>query len=301
MLACHSGTYKRHAQNLQEFTINHDGYQRSYFIYVPNKPGINGKIPLLFALHGGGGTAKGMPGFTLGRFHELAEEHGFIVVYPQGVEKQWNDGRKGDQVKAWKENIDDVGFLVGVVKKLEEEYPIDKGRVFTCGISNGGFMSTRLACERPDVFKGAAIVTATISKDFYPYCKPQLPTAVLIMNGTEDKLVPYQGGTIKILGKTRGEVLSTDDYVAFWRDQNQCQTEMPTANLPDKVDDGTRVEVKEYKDCLDGGGVVLYTVHGGGHTWPGGLQYLGENLVGRTSRDIIACDVVWEYFASVIP
>ncbi len=299
LTTCKLSTYSKYAKGLEEYDMHWDGYKRSYYVHYPNSLNPQKPAPLLFVLHGGGGTAKGMPGFTFGRFNELADRDGFIVVYPQGIGKQWNDGRKSDQVKAWKENVDDVGFLVNLVETLSVEYAIDKDRVFTCGISNGGFMSTRLACERPDIFRGAAIVTATISEDFYPRCNPQQPAAILVMNGTDDQLVPYEGGTIKVLGKNRGVVMSTNDYVAFWRERNGCRGELVEVQLEDLQDDGTTVSVKKYQDCQKGGRVVLYTIHGGGHTWPGGLQYLGENLVGKTCRDIVACDVIWDYFKAL--
>lgn len=299
LVACKLSSYAKYHDEIEKYSMNWGGYERSYWVHLPPAQKMASPAPLLFVLHGGGGTAKGMPGFTFGRFNELADQDGFIVVYPQGIEKQWNDGRIGDQTKAWKENIDDVGFIVKIVESLSKEYNIDQERIFTSGISNGGFMSSRLLCDRPDVFRGGAVLTATISEDYFPKCQPAQPAAVLIMNGTEDTLVPYNGGPVKVLNKTRGTVLSTDDYVNFWMEKNGCTTKKPMVNLPDKKDDGTTVTIQEYTDCNKRGSLILYTIKGGGHTWPGGIQYLGERLVGKTSREIIACDVIWEYFNSL--
>lgn len=106
-----------------------DGLNRTYHTYVPSAINPSNNIPLLFHLHGGGGTGKGKPGLTFGRFNELADEHGFIVVYPDAIEKNWNDGRSLEFVKAWEENIDDVGFIVNIVEELEKTYTIDSNKV----------------------------------------------------------------------------------------------------------------------------------------------------------------------------
>ncbi|MGB5665942.1 MAG: PHB depolymerase family esterase, partial [Maribacter sp.] len=274
-------------------------YEREYLVHLPPKEKMNAPVPLLFHLHGGGGTAKGTVGLTFGRFNELADRDGFIVVYPNAVEKNWNDGRKLDAVKAWKENIDDVGFIVAIVNALKKEYNIDTSRIFTTGMSNGGFMSSRLLCDRADIFRGGAILTASISADYLPKCKPELPTAVMVMNGTDDPLVPYDGGQIKVFKKNRGEIISTNEIMDFWKEKNGCTVKKNTVALHDSKADDTSVIVEEYSNCQDRGALVLYTIKGGGHTWPGGKQYLGERWIGKTNRDIVACDVIWEFFKTL--
>ncbi len=275
------------------------GYERSYIVHLPSKEKMNGPLPLLFHLHGGGGTAKGTVGLTFGRFNELANRDGFIVVYPNAINKNWNDGRKLEDVIAWKEDIDDVGFIIAVLDELKQKYKIDSKRIFTSGMSNGGFMSSRLLCDRADIFRGGAILTASLSKDYLPKCLPEKPVAVMVMNGTDDPLVPYNGGPIKVFRKTRGEIVSTDEYVAFWKDKNGCDSNQDKVDLPDITDDGTTVSVTKYSKCNDQGALVLYTINGGGHTWPGGKQYLGERWIGKTNRDIVACDVIWDFFKTL--
>ena len=253
-------------------------------------------MPVLLHLHGGGGTAKGTIGLTFGRFNELADEEGFMVIYPQAIEKNWNDGRKIDGVKSTVENIDDVGFIAEIINEVKNKYSIDDSRIFTTGMSNGGFMSTRLLCDRADLFRGGAILTATLSETYFPECKPSKPTAVLVMNGTDDPLVPFNGGPIKVLKKDRGSIISTSDMISFWEKENGCTSKKPSKYLEDLKEDGTRVKVDEYANCNDRGALILYTIEGGGHTWPGGKQYLGEKIIGKTSRDINACDVIWDFF-----
>ncbi len=99
--------------------------------------------------------------------------------------------------------------------------------------------------------------------------------------------------------KTRGEIVSTDEIVAFWKAENGCEVKQDKIDLPNKVDDGTTVSVTKYSDCKEEGALVLYTLNGGGHTWPGGKQYLRERWIGKTNRDIVACDVIWDFFKSL--
>jgi polyhydroxybutyrate depolymerase len=240
----------------------------------------------------------GTVGLTFGRFNELADRDGFIVVYPQGIGRNWNDGRKVLLNKSLSLETDDVGFLVEIVERLKKKYSIDSSRVFTSGMSNGGFMSTRLLCERADVFRGGAILTASISVDYVEECQPSRPVGVLVMNGTDDPIVPYRGGEIKLFknGKSRGEILSTDAYLELWQDKNSCPTQDAPIKLPDLKADGTSIIKINFSDCDPGGALVLYKIEGGGHTWPGGKQYLGEKIIGKTSRDINACDVIWAFF-----
>ena len=279
-----------------QFTMNWDGYERLYLVHFPPEKKTDKALPVLFHIHGGGGTAKTTPSLTFGRFNELADEEGFIMVYPEGIDKNWNDGRVLEGEQTWEEDIDDVGFIVAIVDELKKNYSIDSNRIYTSGMSNGGFMSSRLICDRSDIFSGAAILTATLSSTYLPKCNPTEPVTVLIMNGTEDKLVPYDGGEIKVFKKRRGEIVSTDDYVNFWKNKNKCTTKRPTITLPDRYDDGTIVSIDEYENCEPGSALVLYKIEGGGHTWPGGKQYLGKWLIGNTSDEINACDVIWEFF-----
>ena len=276
-----------------------DGRERNYIVHLPPKEKMNAPVPLLFHLHGGGGTAKGTAGLTFGRFNTLADQEGFIVVYPNAINKNWNDGRKLESELAWKEDIDDVGYITAIVNEIKQKYNIDESRIFTTGMSNGGFMSSRLLCDRADIFRGGAILTASLSKDYMPKCNPEKPVAVMVMNGTDDPLVPYDGGHVKVFRKTRGEIVSTDEIMDFWKAENGCEVKQDIVELPDSVDDGTTVSVTKYTNCKEEGALVLYTVNGGGHTWPGGKQYLGKVLIGKTNRDIVACDVIWDFFKAL--
>jgi polyhydroxybutyrate depolymerase len=292
-------TSNPNARTNKKVNLTIDGYSRYYLIHTPPEEFLNKEVPLLFVLHGGGGTATGIPKFTDGIFNDLADQDGFIVIYPNGIDKQWNDGRKID-TRASKENVDDVGFIQKIIEDVSTKYKVDDKRIFTCGISNGGFMSSRLACDLSHIFKGVGIVTAQISKEYASKCSPENPVSLIIMNGTEDPLVPYNGGDIKVFKKKRGEIISTDEFVNMWRDFNHCSSDMKVTNLPDlDLTDGCTIEKTSYSNCKDESKVELYKIIGGGHTWPGGKKYLTEGLVGKVCYDINGYKEMWNFFKSL--
>lgn len=293
--SCISQQYR---QSVQKFEFEYQGESRLYLVHLPPPEKMKQPLPVLFHIHGGGGTAMGTVGLTFGRFNELADRDGFIVVYPEAIGKNWNDGRKVQLNKSFSEKRDDVGYFAEVVNRLKKNYSIDENQIFAAGMSNGGFMTARLLCDRADLFRGGAILTATLAEDYVDACQPSQPVGVLVMNGTDDNLVPYEGGDIKLFkrSKSRGKIISTDDCMELWQKHNNCQEKSAPVALPDLEKDGTRIFKTSYSNCDPGGALVLYRIEGGGHTWAGGKQYLGEKLIGKTSRDINACDVIWEFF-----
>lgn len=275
--------------------------ERTYWLHLPPKAKMDDPLPVLFHLHGGGGTGKATPRLTYQRFNKISDREGFIVVYPDAIAKNWNDGRT-EHLKPENVDVDDVGFIVEIINRLKNNYNIDSSRIFTTGMSNGGFMSSRLLCDRADLFRGGAVLTASLSVDYFAKCDPQKPVAVLVMNGTDDPIVPYAGGDVRLFksGKSRGKIVSNDDYIEFWKEKNGCTEEKPTIELPDKKkEDGTTVSITTYTNCETGGALKSYKINGGGHTWPGGKQYLGKKLIGNTSREINACDEIWDFFSSL--
>ena len=160
-------------------------------------------------------------------------------------------------------------------------------------------MSFRLGCSLRDKIRAIAPVTASIPSAILPLCRSESAVSLAVFNGTEDPLVPYYGGQITVFRQQRGEVLSTDETIRIWLAKNRCTPEPKMTALPDLTNDGTRVMKSEYNQCGAGSKVVLYRIEGGGHTWPGGRQYLPVRLIGRTSRDINACDEIWRFFLSL--
>ncbi len=281
-------------ENSESITV--DGLERTYCIY-PASHNETTPVPLLIALHGGGGTGAGMIRLTGGGFNDLADEEGFVVVYPDAVEGNWNDGRGLDRYRSQREDIDDVGFISALIDKIASERPIDLNRVYVTGISNGALMSFRLACELSDRIAAIAPVDGSMLANFSTQCSPTEPVPVLMMNGIDDPLVPWEGGQIHFGDLDLGEVLSVNDSVNFWVHHNNCSENATSTWEPDRdPDDGTRVYREEYGNGTDDSEVILYAVEGGGHTWPGGVQYLPEATVGKTSYDIDANQVIWSFF-----
>lgn len=268
-------------------------WERDYLLYLPVNyaPNPARPLPLLIVLHGGGGDAHGTIRLTQEGFHRLADEHRFIVVYPNGIGRQWNDGRF--QMRRGR-SIDDVGFMRELIDSLAPVYAIDRQHVFITGMSNGGHMAYRLACDLPDRIAGIAAVAALMPVEL----TPSRPVPVLTIAGTEDPLVPYKGGAVQVGMLQRGQVHSAMETLRIWAEANRCGGE-PSTELLDDMDPRDRISVQRttYRDCA--APVVLYTIIGGGHTWPGGKQYLGEPIIGKTSRDIDANKVIWEFFRSL--
>jgi polyhydroxybutyrate depolymerase len=225
-----------------------------------------------------------MPNFT--HFDHLADEAGFFVAYPDGLNRTWNDTRGLS-------SADDVGFIRALIAELERSYPIEPKRVYATGISAGGFFSNRLACGLADKIAAIASVAATMAESLVPICKPSQPVSILFMHGTGDPMVHINGGLIL---RDRGRSISLEDAARFWRNWDQSSPTPVVRDLPDREREGTRVHRETWSRGKQGTEVVVYTIEGGGHTWPGGPQYLPVALVGKASRNLDATQVIWEFF-----
>lgn len=286
------------AQQTHESLIQAGGLNRTYRIHLPSGHDRTKIAPLVLLFHGGGGTGQGMEKLTLGGFNRLADREGFIIVYPDGIEKHWNDGRGLQAYRAHRENIDDVGFISALIEHLIRTLNVDSNRIYAAGISNGGQFSQRLACELSDRIAAIGVVATQLPEHLPSSCAPKRTISVLMMPGTEDPLVPWEGGEIGFRrGRKFGRILSVPESIGFWVKQNQCPGSPGVTYEPDRdPKDGTRVRREAYVPCGGETEVVLYAVEGGGHTWPGGNQYLPARIIGRTSRDIDANEVIWNFF-----
>lgn len=291
--------------------FTHDDRERAYRLHVPAKvKKADTPIPLVICFHGGGGTAEvaSRMGWT-----PLADRENFVVVYPEGLNKHWNDGRDSQKFAEQDARVDDVVFVVALLEKLKTELPIDSERVFVTGASNGGFFSQRMAIEATDHLAGAGVMIATMPMPFADgrkKFKPSRPIPVLYMNGTEDPFVPYDGGPItpnffpnrdSAKGEFgRGKCSSTDRAIEMWLKHNGLDAVEPKIeSLPDTdIADGCTVERKTWAGGKEVASVVLYQVKGGGHTIPGGAQYLGERIIGKTCRDFDGIEATWAFFES---
>jgi len=273
-----------------------DGLERTYLIYIPSSYNKTKPMPLVIALHGGAGTSKGMVELTRGGFNTLADKEGFIVVYPDAIDKHWNDFRN-DMLAVDVEDIDDVGFISALIDYLVETLNVDPKRVYVNGMSNGAMMTHRLALELSDKITAVATVAGNIPEDqSQSDIIPKRAIPVLIISGTDDPMMPWDGGYV-VKQPKRGKVISVPETVNYWVNYNNCSQEPIITYEPDSdPNDGTRVRKEVYGNGTNGTEVILYAVEGGGHTWPGGSSHLRKIIIGKTSRDIDANEVIWDFF-----
>jgi len=284
---------------LKSFPLEYGGYKRAYHVYVPANLDRAKKHPLLLILHGGGGTGSRMSALTANGFEKLARRYGGVLVYPDGLEKNWNDHRGDKSRKAQRENVDDVAFLTEVVDRVLKDFPADPARVYVTGISNGAMMSNTLACLASGRFAAAAPVAGAVPENLVPLCTPSRPVPVLIISGTEDSLVHWGGGEVTgPFGKRKfGRTISVEASRDLWLEKNSCdQVGVRTIEFDNLKSDGTAVTWETYGSCAGGAEVQFIKVTGGGHTWPGGAQYLPKAVVGRTSKEFSATQEIWSFF-----
>jgi polyhydroxybutyrate depolymerase len=274
-------------------SLVHDGRARTYRIYVPGQ--LAAAMPLLLVLHGGGGGGASMEALTQRGFNRRADAAGAIVVYPDGLGHSWNDGRHDLRARAATDHVDDVGFLRTLVAAVAARYPVDGTRVFVAGMSNGGMMTLRLACEAREVFKGFVAVAASLGEDIAAHCDAHGIERLALIDGTADPIVPWAGGTVSLLGAARGRVIGARRSFALFMAAARCQRERTEPPLDRVADDGTQLTLHVGADCAGAADIRLYEVDGGGHAWPGGLRYAREWLIGTVSRELDATDQVWRF------
>ncbi len=261
-----------------------NGVDRTYLLFVPSTYHQEHPAPLVLVFHGAGGRPRSFARHT--GFSALAEREGFVVAYPAGIDRRWNDGR------GYGVSRDDVGFVRALLDTLGRQLGIDPKRIYATGISNGAMFTYRLACDLPGVFAAIAPVAGAMPAALVPSCPRDAPVALAAFQGTADPLVPYGGGGV---AARRGQVLSAVESVALWARTDGCAAEPADTLEPDRITDGTRVKLSTWTGCRDGRDVHLYTIEGGGHTWPGGPA--AGPAVGRVTRDLDATAAIWTFFS----
>ncbi|MCA9791464.1 MAG: esterase [Candidatus Eremiobacteraeota bacterium] len=270
--------------------LNVDGERRRYFVVEPKSPEPGRALPLVVVFHGGGGSARGT---ALQGFSRLADR-GYLVVFPDGFEHHWSDGRSPAKDLGMSRAVDDLAFVRALLDRVARDYPVDPGRVYATGPSNGGIMSHRVGIELSERFAAIAPIIGGLTEPMARDFAPTRPVSVLIFQSTSDPWVPYQGGAISV-GKVKAvPIVSTQRAIELWRDHNGCSPQPVIEQLTDRADDGCTVE----KSVYSGGRaeVVFYRIDGGGHTVPGGTQYLPEKVIGKVCRDIDAIDIIADFF-----
>ncbi len=276
-----------------EGTMTVDGLKREYILHLPKDYSADSLMPLVMVFHGGGGTASQVKNHT--KFNRLSDKENFIVVYPNSVDKNWSDGRVGDKLP---EQRDDAKFISMLIDTLTANYKTDPKRVFSTGISNGGFFSIYLAYRLSDKILAIAPVTANIPENMKDVYKTDFPVSIMLINGTKDPLVKYEGGAVGFgNGFGRGTSLSTDESINIWLKNNGCTVTPAVEEMANKdKDDGCTVTKYIYSPCSGNTEIILIKIDGGGHTWPGASQYLSKFIVGKVCNDFNATEVIWEFF-----
>lgn len=269
------------AQQTVTDSISHGGLTRDYIMYVPpNYTGTNA-VPLLFNFHGY--TSNANEQMWYGDFRSIADTAGFIIIHPEGTldgtgTTHFNVGWGGS-------TVDDVGFTAALIDSISADYNIDQDRVYSTGMSNGGFMSFKLACELSDRIAGIASVTGSILPATLNNCNATHSTPIMQIHGTSDGTVPYGGGA--------GWTEPISSLIDYWADYNNCDLAAVIENVPDSnTGDGSTVEKFTYLNGDNCTEVIHYKVANGGHTWPGTIF----NTAG-TNQDMDASIEIWNFLS----
>jgi polyhydroxybutyrate depolymerase len=323
------------AQETQE-NITVDDVSRAFTVHLPKGYDSQQHYPVVILLHGRNQNADDMARLT--HFNQLvADKNGIIAVYPNATRGQWNigvrpdqpstamgprggrrggfgypgggggypgggggypgGGRRGgqnpDENKNKPEPADDIAFLNQMLDELALKYSVDTRRVYATGLGDGGFMALRMGCSMADRVAAVAAVSATLPKTMI--CLPSRAVPALFLDGTDDPINAYDGGTYK---PGPFHVLSAEDSAKTWAKFDRCGEKPAQGKLPAAEKGGKEIKTFTFAGCQSDAQVVLYSVKGGGNTWPGGEQYSSEKEIGKTSSDLNANEVVWGFLSS---
>ena len=259
-----------------------DDLRRQYRLHLPQSYDSRQPTPLVLAFHGRSGTGKHMEKLT--GLSNLADQRGFMVAYPNGVGRSWNAGHGTGPAEA--QGVDDVKFTAMLIDSLGQTLNLDRRRVYATGFSNGAVFTHRLACELSEKIAAIAAVAGTMAPVIGRSCHPHRPVAVLQIHGSADPFVPWEGGRTQ----GGGFVESVAATVAGWVARAGCAAQPEVSNI-------VRGVIREsYRPPAQAAMVILCRVEGGGHTWPGGYQYLPEKVIGVTNRSWDASQAIWDFF-----
>jgi polyhydroxybutyrate depolymerase len=275
-------------------TIAFDGADRDFLLHVPPSADDGESLPLVVILHGATMLAEDMA--SLIELNALADQEGFLVVYPQSVDGYWNNipgASDGGQA-------DDVGFVQTIIEQVSQRYSVADDQIYAAGFSNGGVMTYRLACEIGDQLAAIAVVAGMMLNTQAQGCTDAEPIPLLIVHGTGDQVLPWEGA-VRFGEDQFGDSAGVEIWFSplqaaeFWAGLAGCVLRPQLSVLPDRdANDGTREAEYDYPGCADGNDVALLEVIGGGHTWPGGAS-AGQP---GDSADFSTSEVMWAFFAA---
>lgn len=278
-LGCSDGDLDSSVEHLD---LEFDGVTRSYELHIPSSYDGRSPLPLVLNFHGFTSTGTQQRGYT--RMDETADSEGFVVAYPNGLQHSWNAGVCcGD---ASMNEVDDVGFTRAIIEDLGARGCFDLSRVYATGMSNGGFMSHRLACEASDLIAAIAPVSGVLGLP-PDDCNPPRPVPLIHFHGTDDFLVPFEGGGL-------AGSIPVPASMDFWIEHDACSGEAEVT-----FSEGM-VTCETWDQCADDASVTLCTVEDGGHCWPGEPCARIEGVdLGNATMDINANDAMWSLFSRV--
>jgi polyhydroxybutyrate depolymerase len=292
-----------------------NGFARTMVVHVPRGYSSKKHYPVVLALHGIGGDAAIMARIT--HFNRIADQNGFIVVYPNAKDGRWtvpennsvrslggfgrrqgglgNDLPTRSDTEVGGRPVDDMLYFNELLDQVESEYSVDEARVFATGLSDGGIMDFRLGCELAGRVAAIATVAATFPQTLEDGCSNWFWRAVpvLMINGTADPVVAYNG---RLSYNSGHFLMSAKDSVKAWAKMDGCGNKPQMTTISARANGGLQTHIETYTECKEGAEAILYSVMKGGHTWPGGAQYMPEELIGKTSDDFDASEVIWKFF-----
>jgi polyhydroxybutyrate depolymerase len=265
-------------------TLVHKEEKRKYIVYTPSAYGSQPeqRFPVVINYHGGGMSMAEQMLYT--QMNKAAERHQFIVVYPQGIKQDWNVGFG----MSYLEGTDDIGFTETLLARLKQDFRVDSQRVYATGLSRGGFFALRIGAELPHLFAAVASVGAPMPEPAIQHHAKPGKVGMLLMHGTADQVVAYAGKP--------GGYLSADATYRYWLKHNGIGSAPPGIRLIDG-DAGDGTEVTHLEQGNGEQSVALVTIKEGGHTWAGADAFNIGLPIGKTSRDIDANEVIWQFLS----
>ena len=267
-------------QNAEQCEMTRGGFFREFIQYIPQSLNENGEnAPIVFVLHGY--TSYDDWIFDYSNFETQADEHGFILIYPQGTiyqptgETHWNVG-------GWTSlsTTDDIDYIDSIIDYLDGNYRVNLNRIYSTGMSNGGFMSYVLACQLSHRIAGIASVTGSMTNQTFDECDAKHPMPVMQIHGAKDNTVPFEGND---------NMKPIDDVMEFWVNYNACNVTPSETIIEDNDGDGLGGTLSVYNGCMNDVSVELYYLDGLRHQWP--------SLKGTRVFDIDSASVIWEFFS----
>jgi polyhydroxybutyrate depolymerase len=305
-----------HAQDRQE-VVKVNGSPRTIQVHLPPEYSKTKRYPVVLVLHGLGQDASLIA--RISHFNKTADQFGFIVVYPNSRDGRWTAapgagvrsiggfGRRRsilDDITmppspndVGGDPLNEIPFFNDLLDQIETEYSVDLSRIYATGYSDGAFMDFRLGCQMADRIAAIATVGAILPAGLAESCSNWSWRAVplLMMNGTDDPMVPYRG---RLSGSVGFNMLPARETLKEWAKINSCGPKPERTTIAPKTAGGLATRVDTYSDCRDGATAILYSVEKGGHTWPGGEQFIPVRYIGKTNDDLDASDLIWNFFAA---